>query len=77
MEMPGAGINEVFDTLDKFSPDIVAFDAQRWDMTVPMVMALIVGKFRELFLPPRLHAAHKRYYWMVYFGYLKLLGRLV
>lgn len=77
MEMPGAGINAVYDELDKFSPYIVAFDAQRWDMCVPLCLALIVGRFRENFLPTRLHAAHRRYYWMVYFGFIKLLGRII
>lgn len=77
MSMPGGGINYVYNALNEFSPNIVAFDANRWDASFPLVLAYVVGRFRAAFLNAEVQGLHERYYRMVYEGLVSVLGNVL
>lgn len=78
IDMPGPGQTKVFSDLQVFASGRVgAFDASKWDASVPLWAFTAVRDLRKHYLPVSAHAATDRYYDGVYNGWVEVLGYMV
>lgn len=78
VDMPGPGQTSIFSRLRDFNGDrVVAFDATKWDASVPMWLFALCAALRKKFLDASVHDDVDRYYAGVYKGWVEANGEII
>lgn len=76
IEMPGWQLCTLLHRLAEFG-DVVAFDAAKWDASLPLWLPLLCAALRKRYLPTDLHADVDLYYSGVYQGWVEVHGEFL